>query len=504
MIGGARSTVWLVSFATRAIRPHILPNPHNPNRRTIGRPNWWTLWLVPDLGATYKKERSDSSEGYHKMYEMWLLLASSTVGEIPPIAPATSLPDLQRTERDVVLRWNETALKAIRTDRTPPPLAARNLAILHATICDAVNGVTRTHQSFRVSINAPPDASLDVAAAIAGHRVLVALYPRQIPCFDRALDQSLVEIADGDAKTKGMQLGQAVAENILDWRRRDGADHRTTYKHRIAAGRWRPTPPDFRAALLPQWPTVTCFCMKNSSQFRSPPPPALSSDEYAASFREVKRLGGVRSAARTPEQTEIARFWADDEGTVTPPGHWNRIAQTVATDRGLTLAENARLFALLNLALADAGIASWDCKFAFNVWRPIDGIAEADPGVHADTTPDRNWSPLLTTPPFPSYTSGHSSFSGAAAAVLADFCGTDAVRFTSSSESLPGVKRTFARFSIAAEEAGKSRVYGGIHWEFDNRAGLDAGRTLGEYVCRSFLRPRATTVGTTSGAQIAP
>jgi hypothetical protein len=200
-------------------------------------------------------------------------------------------------------------------------------------------------------------------------------------------------------------------------------------------------------------------------------------------------LGGRASTRRTAEQTLIAWFWDDGAGTVTPPGHWNRIAQAAARARGTTPAENARLFALLNLALADAGIACWDCKFTYRLWRPITAIREADLAGNPDTRPDPRWTPLLTTPPFPSYTSGHSTFSGAAAALLAHFFGTDAVRFTIESEGLPGYTRSFASFSAAAREAGRSRIYGGIHYEFDNRAGLALGRALADRVYRDRLRP---------------
>jgi hypothetical protein len=417
------------------------------------------------------------------MYGWLLLLASGATADVG-IRAAAARPD-------AVLRWNEAALEAIRTERTPPPLAARNLAIVHAAIYDAVNAANRTHQPYRYRGDAPPGTAPDVAASLAAHRTLVALYPKQVELFDAVLDETLAAAADGEGKTNGMRVGKGVAEDLLARRRHDGASQRVAYRPGTEPGQWRPTPPLFQEALLPQWPYLTCFCLKSGAQFRPGGPPALTSDDYAASFREVKLLGGTRSAVRTEEQTAIARFWADEEGTSTPPGHWNRIAQAMAKERRLGLAENARLFALLNLALADAAVASWDCKYAYNVWRPIDGIREADPARHRDTIPERDWTPLLTTPPFPSYTSGHSTFSGAAAAVLASFFGTDEVRFTSTSESLPGVTRTFTRFSAAAQEAGKSRIYGGIHWEFDNREGLKCGREVGEYVYRNFLQPRA-------------
>jgi membrane-associated phospholipid phosphatase len=426
-----------------------------------------------------------------KMYRKLALLALSAAGPFLPVAQAQDEAVRPRAKPDAVLRWNEAALCAIRTEKTPPPLAARNLAIVHAAIYDAVNAVYRTHRSYRVQADAPADTSAEAAAAVAAHRALLALYPKRIDCFDKALDETLADILEGEGKTNGMLLGKDVAERLLAWRRGDRANHRTAYTPGSEPGRWRPTPPGFKVALMPQWPSVTCFCMKTGSQFRPAAPPALDSEAYAASFQEVKLLGAINSTTRSAEQTVIARFWADDAGTATPPGHWNRIAQTVAAARGTTLAENARLFALLNLALADAAIVSWDCKYKFDVWRPFHGIREANPEGNLNTTPDPDWTPLLVTPPFPSYTSGHSTFSGAAAAVLAEFFGTDEVRFTNTSESLPGVTRTFASFSAAAEEAGKSRIYGGIHWEFDNREGLVSGRALGEYVGRRFLLPLA-------------
>src|SRR5438132_796628 len=183
-----------------------------------------------------------------------------------------------------------------------------------------------------------------------------------------------------------------------------------------------------------------------------------------------------------------AKIWADGAGTCTPPGHWNQIAQSVARQRGTTLAENARLFALLNIALADAGILCWDCKYKLSFWRPVTGIREADRANNPDTAADREWTPLLTTPPFPSYVSGHSSFSGAAATVLTDVFG-DKVRFQTTSEGLPGATRKFDSFWAAAEEAGQSRIYGGIHWQFDNTEGLAIGKTLAKYVGHSYLVP---------------
>jgi hypothetical protein len=224
-------------------------------------------------------------------------------------------------------------------------------------------------------------------------------------------------------------------------------------------------------------------------------PPALDSAEYAASFVEVKALGRATDSTRTEDQSEIALFWVNGPGTATPPGHWNSIAQLIAEQEGNTLAENARLFALLNLALADAAIASWDNKFFYNDWRPVTAIPAADTDGNDATTPDAEWLPFIPTPPFPDYTSGHSTFSGAGAKVLELFYGMDEIPFSTSSDGLPSVERSYDSFSQAADESGKSRVYGGIHWQYSNEDGLGSGRALAEHVVANYLNPRTIDNG---------
>jgi hypothetical protein len=409
------------------------------------------------------------------------------------LKPAIAVP----VERDAVLRWNETVLQAIRAEQTPPPLAARNLAIVHAAMYDAVNTIDGAYRTYYVRAQKPPNGLADVAAAVAAHRTLVALYPRQIGLFDAVLDQSLNNVPEGQAKNDSIRLGQYVGETMLDWRAGDRSTAQAAYMPTPGAGFWRPTPPDYRPALLPHWSSVGCFCMRSGAQFRPAGPPALDSAAYAANFKEVKALGALNSQVRSAEQTEIAHFWADEAGTATPPGHWNSIAQNVSRARGTNMRDNARLFALLNLTLADAAILCWDCKYKYNYWRPIQAIRAAAPQENAEVSGDPAWTPLLTSPPFPSYTSGHSTFSGAAAAALASFFGTDNMQFTIGSDGLRGVTRSFTSFSAAAQEAGRSRIYGGIHYEFDNADGLATGRALGEYVTRNYLLPSTPQVSST-------
>jgi hypothetical protein len=391
---------------------------------------------------------------------------------------------------DVVTDWNSAALDIIRADRMAPPTAARVLAILHVAIYDAVNGVTQTHEPYFVTGKPSGVASIDVAASAAAHRVLLALFPDRWEAHDALYAAKLDSFRDDPSRRVAIAWGESVARAILDLRSGDGADAVVSYTPHGGAGFWEPTPPANAAALLPQWPLVTPFAMTSPTQFRPPAPPALESDRWASDYNQVKEIGSAASGTRTIEQTAIARFWADGAGTVTPPGHWNVIAQDVALQQGTTLEENARLFALLNIAEADAGIVSWDCKYQFEFWRPITAIVNGDLDPRTDTEKDVEWTPLLVTPPFPEYTSGHSTFSSTGAAVLAGFFGTDDLAFTTESEDLPGVVRSFTSFSGAAAEAGMSRIYGGIHFLSANEAGLSSGAALGAYVSANFFRDR--------------
>ena len=426
---------------------------------------------------------------------------------------------VERTVRrgDVVLDWNAALLGVIRdwttTSNDPypnrivterPPVAARNLAMVHAAMYDAVNSIQQTHQPYYVDIAAPIGASPVAAAAAAAHRVALQLYHEsdEIAIFNAALAEALATIPDGSAKTQGVTLGQQVGDAILALRSADGANANVAYTPGNEPGDWNRTFPDYLPPLLTQWPNVKPFAITSGSQFRPVAPPALDSAEYAAAVDEVMQLGRLDSPTRTAEQTEIAIFWADGGGTFTPPGHWNQIAADVALVRGNTLAENARLFALLNIAEADAGIAVWDAKYAYNLWRPIDAIRRGDTDGNGLTLADPTWTPLLVSPPFPTYTSGHSTFSGAADAVLTSFFGSN-VQFATQMDGHSGftqrplassqiMTRTFTSFTQAADEAGRSRIYGGIHFEFDNSAGLSAGRALGNYVVQHLLAPRSS------------
>jgi hypothetical protein len=405
---------------------------------------------------------------------------------------------------DEITYWNGVMLDAIRSGSTPPPVASRGLAIMHTAMFDAVNSVKRNYVPYHQRFATTATASREAAAAQAAHDVLSSLYPSQQATFNTKLTDRLNAIAAGADKTAGIVLGQAAAQSMLTLRSNDNSKLVVPYTPGTGPGDWRPTPNAYAPALLPNWPQVTPWSLTSGSQFRDPVgPPSLTSAAYAAAFNEVKELGAVNSATRTADQTDIAKFWADGAGTATPPGHWNMIATGISANEGLSLEENARLFAQLNISMADAAIICWDQKYADEFWRPVTAIREADTDGNAATVQDTGWSPLLVTPPFPSYTSGHSTFSGAATTLLEHWFGIN-YGFSTSAEGYVVPDRTFASFTAAAEEAGMSRIYGGIHFSFDNQFGLTGGRALGTHVFATQLQavPEPTTLVLLAGGLV--
>jgi hypothetical protein len=389
--------------------------------------------------------------------------------------------DIQVTRGDVVIAWNKTLLDAVRADATGPPQAARAMAMTQIAVYDAVGAA--------IGRASPRGPAPPAAAAQAAHRVLSGLFPAQRATFDASLAESLASIPHGCDRALGRRLGAAAGDAMLASRVKDGSDVVVDYNPGSEPGNWVPTPPGYQPPLAPQWPGVRPFVMSSGSQFRPGPPPALTDPEYTAAYNEVKAVGGVVSDIRTTDQTELAKFWADLPGmTFTPPGHWNQIAQDAALHRRFGLARNARLFAMLNAALADAGISCWDAKYHYDFWRPVTAIHAGDQDGNPETIGDPNWMPLWDTPNFSAYTSGHSTFSGAAQVVLESFFGRDFAFSDRGDPSLGLPERRFSSLAQAAEEAGMSRIYGGIHFQFDNVEGLRSGRELGAYVVSHFGR----------------
>ncbi|HUO86470.1 MAG TPA: vanadium-dependent haloperoxidase [Thermoanaerobaculia bacterium] len=405
------------------------------------------------------------------------------VGMVAPVAAA-----------DLVLHWNDELLDAIRAEGTNPPRATRAMAMVNVAVFDSVVGIAGGYQSYAVAGPGPVGASLEAAAAAAAHGVLVHLYPGRQAILDEAFGAHVQALPASLAVTDGLAWGAQVAAEIVALRADDGSDAVASYDYVPGAGWWVTTPPAFAPALLPNWPQVVPWTLSSPSRFRVPSPPPPSSPEYTAAFEEVKRLGSTTSSERTADQAEIARFWNDGPGTNTPPGHWNEILQTLAEQHDLSLIENARLFALHGMVVADAAIVSWENKYYYNHWRPVTGIRLAGEDGNPATEPDEAWTNYIGTPPFPAYTSGHSSFSGSSSRIAELFFGSDAQAFSVVSDGEPGAVRHFTSLSEAAEEAGMSRIYGGIHWQYDNEQGLVSGRRVAEQAFFAYLRPSTGAV----------
>jgi Leucine-rich repeat (LRR) protein/membrane-associated phospholipid phosphatase len=411
-------------------------------------------------------------------------LGGSQVRDTTPLARLAITPTgrSNKPAEDPVLLWNELTNRAIQATATDAFEASRALAMESIAVLDTIRSIDGT-PAFLVRLSAPRDISVTIAVAAAAHAVLVHLFPTRRGVLDGALAAALVHEPGGPSLARAVTFGEAVAGAVIMSRDGDGSmTPDGPNRAGNAPGQWQPTAPEFLPPAHPQWGTMQPFALTRPDQFRPAGPPNLDTAAFAQALAQVESLGAARSPARTAEQTEIAHYWSDAIGTYAPAGHWNAIAANVAAPLGLGIAVEAELFAELNVAIADAGIAIADAKYAYWLWRPITAIRAGGNG--APPVPD--WTPLLETPNHPSYVSGRSGFSGAAATVLTAWFGTRPFAF--SSASLPGVTRQFTSFQQAAEEAAASRIYGGIHYAFDNADGLATGRSVGAWTMAVFER----------------
>jgi len=407
----------------------------------------------------------------------------SIVRALATTACSTFLIFSASVQADVVTDWNQTTVRALESAGLPPPPQSRILAMVHAAMYDAVNSIDRRHVPYHVDVKRSSTASIDASAATAAHGVLSHLFPGQQVAFDKALSASLASIADGEAKQQGMSIGQEVATRLIEMRKNDGATLKVSYEFKSGAGAYQKTPPMNMSPVAAQWRNIKPFVLASASQFAPPGPPNYKTAAFQRDFNEVKSLGARYSSKRTNEQTAIALYWA---GSEVPP--LNAVARSMATARKLDVVASARLFAYLNLAIADSFIAGFDAKYKFNAWRPITAIRTADTTANKALVKDANWEPLMVTPPHPEYPSAHCFATGAAVQVLQDFLGTDKVDVSLVQPPL-GYLRRYSSLPELVKEMEDARVWGGIHFRSADEHGTELGRKIGEYVLKNSLQP---------------
>jgi membrane-associated phospholipid phosphatase len=421
------------------------------------------------------------------MRRFWILLALLCTASIV-YGNASANTDGVTGSVEEVTQWNKALLTIVRTPKAQPATIhpTRSFAIMHAAIYDAVNAIDATHEPYLVHIqHVSPRASQEAAVAGAAHEILVALYPAFQATLDQQFDQSLAQIPDSADKTAGMDVGKAVALATLALRADDGsAATPIPFVFGNAPGDYQSTPPNFpKQPVFTHWSGVTPFALERAKQFRPGPPPSLTSAEYTAVFNEVKSLGIANSTVATADQVLIGRFWG---GAI--QNYWNEITQTEVEAHHLTTAQSARVFALLNLTLADDVIAFYDAKYTYNLWRPVTAIRGAATDGNPQTTADINWLPQAgNTAADPSYPGAHATISAGGAFVLSAFFGDKPIHLSVTSEVLPGVIRTFGSFAAVETEASLSRVYAGQHFRSDENAGETLGKAVADFVVDNFL-----------------
>ena len=387
---------------------------------------------------------------------------------------------------DAVLDWNAIMQATVATQ--PPFPQARFAAITQLAVFEAVNAITREYKPYSGAIlTAPAGASPEAAAIAAAHTVLKAYFPANAQALDAARTTSLAAIADGTAKSGGISVGEAAAAKVMAARNNDGSSPAAFYATTSSnPAEWQTTPSCTAAGgAFYHWKNVKPFGLKSADQFQLDEPPALTSGRYARDYNEVKSMGASNSTLRPQDRTDNARFYA----VTTPVAVFNPVARQLSVAAGDSLSQNARSFALLNMAISDAAVATFDSKYKYFLWRPETAIRMGQDDGNNATGPDSSFTPLILTPCFPSYPSAHATLSTAAREMLEQLYGAGRHPLVVTSAAVPGGTLRYNKLKDITEDIDDARVFGGIHFRFDQEAGADMGRRISDYLSRTLLGP---------------
>jgi hypothetical protein len=408
---------------------------------------------------------------------------ASARGLILAAAALIALTTPAHARANAVTQWNLNASNAlINTGGQAPPVAGLHLAMVQGAVYDAVNGIDRGYQPYLVSPTANPWDSKDAAVATAAYRVLVNIVPAQQPALLGLYNSSLAAIPDGPAKTGGINAGEEGAAAMTAARTNDGRFGPFRFTIGTTPGAWRPTLPMFVNDPNAWLKDVKPFLIESSSQFRTKGPHALTSNQYAKEFAEVKAIGSATSATRTADQTLAANYWAEH-----PVRTWSRIVRTLATQQNVSTVDSARLFAMVYLTAADSAITVWEDKARWSFWRPITAIREADTDGNPKTEKDASWLPLIANPPYPDHPSGHLGLSGSMCETLKDFFGGNKMAWSDTNNA--GLSRSYTHFSQAVDEITDLRVWSGIHFRAADEQAARIGKQVAKYRDKHYFKP---------------
>jgi hypothetical protein len=389
---------------------------------------------------------------------------------------------------NVITDWDQKALAVVTPmaslGGTSPYMAQRMMGMVHAAMFDAVNSIDRRYRPYLVQLPADPATSKEAAAAAAAAAVLATIDAKTADDMKGALATYLASIPDAPAKSAGARLGEAIAAKVVAARANDGSDGPDAYRPRTTPGVYVPT----AITISSMWPDMKPFALTRGSQFRPRAPIPLDSEAWAIDFNELKDYGGLASTKRTPQQSEIARFWL-----VGPPVAYHPFARELVRAKEMSVVDSARFMALVAIGLNDAIIAVLDAKYHYNFWRPITAIRNGDQDGNPATDRDATWQPIANTPMHPEYPCSHCVQSGTVAAVVKAVLGSmDIPETAMASPTAPGITRRWTTMTAYTEEVANARIWAGFHYRFSTRVGTEMGLQIGEYVVNSVMQPAVT------------